>query len=120
MPDYGTGRCDFPAGSAVDLYRSVHGRLYELPEATKVYTGHDYMPNGRELRFMATIGEEKQKNIQLKGETTQQEFVRYRTERDRTLAAPKLLLPSIQVNIDAGHLPEPEKNGKRYLRIPIS
>lgn len=119
MPDYGTGRCDFPAGSATDLYRSVHDRLYSLPEDTKVYTGHDYMPNGRPLRFMATVGEEKKENIQLKVNTTSEEFVRFRTERDRTLAAPKLLLPSVQVNIDAGHLP-PLKNGKRFLRIPIS
>lgn len=120
MPDYGTGRCDFPAGSAVELYRSVHGRIYELPEDTKVYTGHDYMPNGRPLKFMATISEEKKHNIQLKADTSLEDFVQFRTERDRTLAAPKLLLPSVQVNIDAGHLPEPEKNGKRYLRIPIA
>jgi glyoxylase-like metal-dependent hydrolase (beta-lactamase superfamily II) len=120
MPDYGTGRCDFPAGSSEELYRSVHGRLYELPEDTKVYTGHDYLPNGRPLRFMATIAEEKKDNIQLKAKTSLEEFVRFRTERDRTLAAPKLLLPSVQVNIDAGHLPQPERNGKRYLRIPIS
>lgn len=119
MPDYGTGRCDFPAGSAVELYHSVHDRLYELPEDTKVYTGHDYMPNGRPLKFMATIAEEKNENIQLKAHTPLEEFVRFRTERDRTLAAPKLLLPSVQVNIDAGHLPEPAQNGKRYLRIPI-
>lgn len=120
MPDYGTGRCDFPAGSAVELYRSVHGRIYELPEDTKVYTGHDYMPNGRPLKFMATIAEEKKENIQLKSNTSLDEFVRFRTERDGTLAAPKLLLPSVQVNIDAGHLPGPAANGKRYLRIPIS
>ncbi len=120
MPDYGTGRCDFPAGSAVDLYRSVHGRIYELPEDTKVYTGHDYMPNGRPLKFMATIEEEKRENIQLKANTSLDEFVHFRTERDRGLAAPKLLLPSVQINIDAGHLPAPEKNGKRYLRIPVS
>lgn len=120
MPDYGTGRCDFPAGSAVELYRSVHGRIYELPEDTKVYTGHDYMPNGRPLKFMATIAEEKKDNIQLKADTSLDDFVRFRTERDQTLAAPKLLLPSVQVNIDAGHLPEPAKNGKRYLRIPVS
>lgn len=120
MPDYGTGRCDFPAGSAVDLYHSVHGRLYELPENTKVFTGHDYLPNGRALKFIATIAEEKMENIQLKAKTSLEEFVRFRNERDKTLAAPKLLLPSVQVNIDAGHLPEPEQNGKRYLRIPIS
>ncbi len=120
MPDYGTGRCDFPAGSATELYHSVHDRLYNLPENTKVYTGHDYLPNGRPLKFMATIAEEKNENIQLKAQTALDEFVRFRTERDRTLDAPKLLLPSVQVNIDAGHLPEPGKNGKRYLRIPIS
>lgn len=119
MPDYGTGRCDFPAGSATDLYHSVHNKLYELPGDTKVYTGHDYLPNGRPLRFMATIAEEKKSNIQLKAQTPIEEFVRFRTERDSTLAAPKLLLPSVQVNIDAGHLPEPAQNGKRYLRIPI-
>lgn len=119
MPDYGTGRCDFPAGSAEQLYHSVHDRIYNLPENTKVYTGHDYMPNGRPLRFMAPLDEEKKTNIQLKAQTSKEEFVRFRTERDKTLAAPKLLLPSIQVNIDAGRLPAPEKNGQSYLRIPI-
>lgn len=120
MPDYGTGRCDFPAGSAAELYHSVHNRLYELPEDTKVYTGHDYLPKGRPLKFMSTIAEEKKENIQLKAQTSLEEFVQFRTERDRTLAAPKLLLPSVQVNIDAGHLPMPDKNGKRFLRIPVS
>lgn len=120
MPDYGTGRCDFPEGSVVDLYHSVHDKLYKLPDSTKVYTGHDYLPNGRPLKFMTTIAEEKAGNIQLKDMTTLDEFVRFRTDRDRTLAAPKLLLPSVQINIDAGRLPEPAKNGKRYLRIPIS
>lgn len=119
MPDYGTGRCDFPGGSAAELYHSIHDRLYELPENTKVYTGHDYLPNGRPLKFMATIAEEKKENIQLKANTNVDEFVRFRTQRDLTLTAPKLLLPSVQVNIDAGHLPEPAKNGKRYLQIPI-
>jgi glyoxylase-like metal-dependent hydrolase (beta-lactamase superfamily II) len=120
MPDYGTGRCDFPAGSAVELYHSIHGRLYELPEDTKVYTGHDYLPNNRSLKFMATIAEEKKDNIQLKAQTPLDEFVRFRTERDRILTAPKLLLPSVQVNIAAGHLPRAGKNGNRYLKIPIS
>lgn len=119
MPDYGTGRCDFPAGSAEALYHSVHDRLYELPADTKVYTGHDYMPNGRPLRFMATVAEERAENVHLRAETSREEFVRFRTERDRTLDAPKLLLPSVQVNIDAGRLPPPSANGRRYLRIPI-
>lgn len=120
MPDYGTGRCDFPAGSSAELYHSIHERLYALPDETEVYTGHDYMPGGRPLRFKATIGEEKKHNIQLKQETGKDQFVHFRSERDRTLAAPKLLLPSIQVNIAAGHLPEPDARGKRFLRIPIS
>lgn len=119
MPDYGTGRCDFPAGSAKSLYHSIHDRLYELPDQTKVFTGHDYSPNGRPLRFMATIGEEKSNNIQLNTHTLEEEFVHFRIERDKTLNTPRLLLPSVQVNIDAGRLPQTDKNGKRYLRIPI-
>lgn len=119
MPDYGTGRCDFPAGSAEDLYHSVHDRLYALPDSVKVYTGHDYQPGDRPLRFVSTIGEEKRENIQLKAGTSKQDFVKFRTERDAKLAAPKLLLPSVQVNIDAGRLPPPSANGKRYLKIPI-
>lgn len=119
MPDYGTGRCDFPAGSAQDLYHSIHEKLYKLPDSTRVMTGHDYQPNGRELKYESTIGENKKSNVQLKEGTSEQEFIKFRTERDKTLAAPRLLLPSVQVNIDAGHLPEEEDNGSRYLRIPI-
>lgn len=119
MPDYGTGRCDFPKGSAEDLYESIKNKLYNLPDETIVYTGHDYQPGGRELRFCATIKEQKESNIRLKERTTQEEFVKFRKERDATLNAPKLLLPSIQVNIDAGHLPETESNGLRYLKIPL-
>lgn len=120
MPDYGTGRCDFPSGSASDLYHSVHDRLYELPDSTKVFTGHDYLPNGRSLKFISTIAEEKKENIQLKADTPEADFIRFRTERDRTLSAPKLLLPSVQVNINAGHLPSPDNNGKRFLKVPIA
>jgi len=119
MPDYGTGRCDFPAGSADDLYTSIHEKLYQLPDHTKVYTGHDYMPGGRELQFQSTIGEQKLNNIQLKEKTTRAEFVKMRTERDKTLKAPRLLLPSVQVNIDAGRLPPAENNGSSYLKIPL-
>lgn len=119
MPDFGTGRCDFPAGSAKDLYHSVHEKLYKLPDETRVLTGHDYQPGGRELKYESTIGESKKSNIQLKKETTEEEFVEFRTKRDATLAAPRLLLPSIQVNIDAGHLPEVEDNGTSYLKIPV-
>ena len=119
MPDYGTGRCDFPAGSAAALYESVHTKLYALPDHYKVFVGHDYLPNGRKLQFQSTIGQEKAQNIQLNAKTTREEFVHFRSTRDRSLAAPKLLLPSVQINIDAGHLPQPAANGIPYLKIPI-
>ncbi|AGH94486.1 MBL fold metallo-hydrolase [Pseudobdellovibrio exovorus] len=118
MPDYGTGRCDFPAGSADDLYSSVQ-KIYQLPDHYRVFVGHDYMPNGRELAFQSTIQEQKEQNIQLKSNTSREQFVSFRNARDKTLAAPRLLLPSVQVNIDAGHLPQPEDNGTKYLKIPI-
>ncbi|MCA9719179.1 MAG: MBL fold metallo-hydrolase [Myxococcales bacterium] len=120
MPDYGTGRCDFPAGSAEALYRSVHDRLYALPDATRVYVGHDYQPNGRPLAFETTIGESKRDNVQLRAETTLEDFVDFRTRRDATLKPPRLILPSLQVNIAAGRLPTPEGNGKRYLKLPLN
>ena len=120
MPDYGTGRCDFPAGSAEDLYASIKEKIYTLPAQTRIFVCHDYQPNGRKLEFQTTVGEEKEKNIQLKESTQKTEFVKFRSDRDKTLSAPKLLLPSIQVNIDAGKLPEPEENGRRYLKIPLS
>ncbi len=119
MPDYGVGRCDFPSGSADTLFESVTKRLYALPDSTRVFTGHDYQPNGRSLRFESTIGEQKQSNIQLSSKTQKASFVQFRKERDKNLQAPKLLLPSVQVNIDAGHLPAPRPNGRRYLAIPI-
>ena len=118
MPDSGTGRCDFPAGSSEDLYESIQ-KLYQLPESTRFFTCHDYMPNGRELRWESTIGESKRSNIQLNATISTSEYVAFRTARDRTLSAPRLLLPSIQVNTDGGHLPPPESNGKHYLKIPI-
>jgi glyoxylase-like metal-dependent hydrolase (beta-lactamase superfamily II) len=120
IEDYGTGRCDFPAGSADELYRSVHDKLYALPDATRVFVGHDYQPGGREVRSETTIGASKRHNIQLRGDTSQEEFVTFRKARDKTLAAPRLLLPSVQVNIDAGRLPRPHDNGMRYLAIPIN
>jgi len=120
MPDYGTGRCDFPGGSAKELYHSVHSRLYSLPEDTKVYVGHDYLPNGRDLKFETNIGESKKNNIQLSEKTSEAEYIAFRKARDQTLSAPKLLLPSIQVNIDAGKLPPKEANGVSYLKLPIS
>jgi glyoxylase-like metal-dependent hydrolase (beta-lactamase superfamily II) len=118
MPDYGTGRCDFPMGSAAHLYDSVQ-RLYAMPEDTKVYVGHDYQPEGRELRFQTTIGESKASNIQLKASTSKSDYVSFREARDKTLKAPRLLLPSLQVNIAAGKLPRPENNGMSYLKLPL-
>lgn len=119
MPDFGTGRCDFPAGSAEDLYKSISEEIYTLPDETKIWVGHDYQPNGRELKFQTTVKESKEDNIQLSSKTSKEQFFTFRTERDKTLAAPRLLLPSIQVNVDAGHLPKEEDNGMRYLKLPI-
>ncbi|MCO4772561.1 MAG: MBL fold metallo-hydrolase [Deltaproteobacteria bacterium] len=120
MPDSGTGRCDFPAGSAEDLYESVHDKLYALPDDTRVFVGHDYQPGGRDLAFETTIAAEKTGNIQLQGDTPRAQFVEFRTKRDAGLNAPKLLFPAVQVNIQAGHLPEPAENGTRYLKIPLA
>jgi len=120
MPDYGTGRCDFPKGSARDLYYSITKNLYSLPDQTKVYVGHDYKPGGRELRFQTTIGESKLQNIQLSSKTTETEYIAFRETRDKSLQAPRLLLPSIQININAGHLPKKESNGKSYLKLPLN
>jgi glyoxylase-like metal-dependent hydrolase (beta-lactamase superfamily II) len=119
IEDYGTGRCDFPGGSADALYTSVHDRLYALPEETRVFVGHDYQPGGRALRVQTTIGKSKAANVQLRGSTTREEFVAMRRGRDATLAAPRLLYPSVQINIDAGRLPAPRANGRRYLAIPV-
>lgn len=105
MPDYGTGRCDFPGASAAQLFRSVTEKLYTLPEHVLIYTGHDYCPQGRALRFQATVGEEKRENIHIKSTTREADFVRFRSERDATLDMPRLFYPSLQVNIDAGRLP---------------
>ena len=119
IEDYGTGRCDFPAGSADALYTSVHDKLYALPDATRVFVGHDYQPNGRALRWETTIGRSKESNIHVTASTSRAEFVARRTERDKKLDAPRLLFPSVQVNIDAGRLPRPRANGLRYLAIPL-
>lgn len=120
IEDYGTGRCDFPSGSADELYTSVHDKLYRLPDDTRVFVGHDYQPGQRELRFATTIGVSKRANIQLRTGTTREDFVRFRKERDATLKAPHLLFPSVQLNVNAGKLPPPHANGRRYLTIPLN
>lgn len=120
MPDFGTGRCDFPAGSAEDLYDSITSKLYTLPDDTRVFVGHDYLPGGRELQYESTIGQEKARNVQLPADRSREDFVHFRTERDKTLRPPNLIFQSVQVNVDAGHLPDPEGNGIRYLRMPMN
>ena len=120
MPDFGTARCDFPGGSSGDLYTSVR-KLYDtLPDSTRVYVGHDYQPGGRELLFQTSIGEEKSSNKQLKGDTSGDEFAAWRSERDGQLGMPKLIVPSLQVNLRNGAWPEAESNGIVYLKIPVN
>ena len=119
LPDSGPGRCDFPAGSAQDLYTSVHDRLYALPDETRVFVGHDYQPNGRSVQCESTIGEEKASNIQLTGDTPEDRFVELRETRDATLKAPRLLYQSVQVNIDAGQLPPGSTRSKAELKAPV-
>ena len=118
MPDVGSARCDFPGGSARDLYRSIR-RLLALPEATRLYLCHDYPPAGREARHETTVGEERALNVHVRDGVDEDAFVALRTRRDATLSMPTLILPAIQVNIRSGTLPPAEANGRRYLKIPI-
>jgi glyoxylase-like metal-dependent hydrolase (beta-lactamase superfamily II) len=120
MPDSGTGRCDFPGGSAEELYDSITSRIYTLPEQTRIFVGHDYQPGGRPVAYETTVADQKANNIQLPASRPRAEFVEFRTSRDATLSAPKLLFQSVQVNVDAGALPDPASNQKRYLKIPIN
>jgi len=118
MPDYGMARTDFPGGDARQLYRSIH-KLLELPPETRLFMCHDYKAPGREdYRWETTVAEER-RNVHLAACVTEDEFVAMREARDATLSTPKLLLPSIQVNIRAGRLPPAEENGVSYLRIPV-
>jgi glyoxylase-like metal-dependent hydrolase (beta-lactamase superfamily II) len=119
MPDYGTARCDFPGGSAEQLFDSIQ-RIYALPENTRLFMCHDYQPGGRELRFVTTVGEQKRSNIQLSRHTTKQQYVEFRKKRDAELDMPTLILPALQINIRAGEFPEPEADGKVYLKIPLN
>jgi glyoxylase-like metal-dependent hydrolase (beta-lactamase superfamily II) len=121
MPDYGTARCDFPGGDARTLYRSIH-RLTSLPDETRVFLCHDYKaPPGRtEFAWQTTIGAERTGNIHVRDGVTEDEFVAMRTQRDATLSMPRLILPSVQVNMNGGRLPPPEDNGVRYLKVPLN
>lgn len=120
MPDFGTARCDFPGGDAHTLYTSIQ-RLFELPGNTRVFLCHDYKAPGRdEYCNETTIAEQRQNNIHVREGITAEEFVAMRTERDATLSMPRLILPSVQVNMRAGELPPAENNGVRYLKIPLN
>ena len=119
MPDYGTARCDFPGGDARTLFRSIR-KLLDMPAETRLYMCHDYQPGGRELRYVSTVGEQRASNVHVRDGIGEDEFVAMRTARDAALDMPVLLLPSVQVNMRAGHLPEPESNGLRYLKIPLN
>ncbi len=118
MPDSGTARADFPGGSASRLWKTIQDIL-ALPDDTRVFTGHDYQPDGREPRWESTVAEQKAANTHISTCRSQAEFVALREARDRTLAMPKLILHALQVNINGGRLPEPEANGRRYLRFPL-
>jgi len=119
MPDYGTARADFPGGDAATLYRSIQ-RILALPPETRIFVGHDYLPAGRDKPvWQTTVAEERAANIHLRDGVTEEDFVRMRTARDKSLAAPRLILPSLQVNIRGGALPKPEQDGRVYLRTPV-
>ena len=119
MPDYGTARADFPGGDARQLYRSIR-RVLSLPDATRLFLCHDYKAPGRdEFAWETTVGEQRRTSVHVNDNVSEDEFVAMREARDATVSPPKLLLPSIQVNIRAGNFPEAEANGVRFLRIPV-
>jgi glyoxylase-like metal-dependent hydrolase (beta-lactamase superfamily II) len=119
MPDVGTARCDFPGGNAHQLYASIR-KLLAFPAGVRLYVCHDYPPDAREPQYMSTVGEQRQHNIHVHDGIDEATFVAMRTQRDKTLGMPTLLLPAIQVNVRAGHLPPAEDNGVTYLKIPIN
>jgi glyoxylase-like metal-dependent hydrolase (beta-lactamase superfamily II) len=119
MPDVGTARCDFPGGSASNLYRSIQSIL-KYPPSTKLYMCHDYPPDGRPPEYQSTVADQKKSNIHVHDGVTEAQFVAMRNKRDAGLEMPVLILPSIQVNIRAGHMPKPEGNGTAYLKIPLN
>ncbi len=119
LPDVGTARCDFPGGSASQLYESIQ-RLLALPAETVLFMCHDYPPEGREPQCQCTVQEQKEGNIHVHDGISVEQFCERRTARDKTLGMPRLILPSIQVNIRAGHFPKPESNGQVYLKLPVN
>ncbi|NVK00462.1 MAG: MBL fold metallo-hydrolase [Oceanospirillaceae bacterium] len=120
MPDYGTARCDFPGGDARTLYASVK-KIFSLPDETRMFMCHDYKAPGRDYYLNeTTVGEERQHNVHVGEGKSEADFVKMREERDATLSMPRLILPSVQVNMRAGHMPEPEENGQSYLKVPVN
>lgn len=120
MPDYGTARCDFPGGDARQLYRSVQ-KIFALPPQTRLFVCHDYLPPGRkDYRWEATIAEQRAHNIQINDDVTEDQFVAMRKRRDATLGVPRLIIPSVQVNMRAGQFPLSEDNGVTYLKVPVN
>ena len=119
MPDGGTARADFPGGDAHELYRSIR-KVLSLPEETRLFMCHDYGPNGREIRWETTVGEERKHNIHVRDGVTEEEFVAMRQARDATLDMPKLIIPSIQVNMRAGKLPPKDDSGRTFLKVPVN
>ena len=120
MPDFGTARCDFPGGSAETLYNSIQ-KILALPDETRIFVGHDYKAPGRdEFVWETSVADEKARNIHIGGGKSQADFVKMRSERDATLAMPKLIIPSLQVNMRAGQMPPADDEGKTYLKVPVN
>lgn len=120
MPDFGTARCDFPGGSADNLYNSIQ-KILALPEETRIFVGHDYLPEGRtEYVWETTVGEQIRANIHIGNQRSKDDFVQMREARDSSLPKPRLIIPSLQVNMRAGNFPEPEADGNRYLKVPLN
>ncbi len=120
MPDGGTARADFPGGDARTLFRSSRTLLETLPMGTRLFMCHDYGPNGRDIKWETTVAEERAHNIHVGDGISEDDYVMLREARDATLGMPKLIVPALQVNIRAGHLPEPDESGKRYLKVPLN
>ncbi len=119
MPDGGSARADFPGGDAGELYDSIQ-KILALPDDTRLFMCHDYGPNGRDIQWETTVADEKAHNIHVGAGKTREDFIKFRTERDAQLAMPRLIIPSIQVNMKAGNLPEPDDSGTRMLKVPLN
>ncbi|WP_435136952.1 MBL fold metallo-hydrolase [Pseudopelagicola sp. nBUS_19] len=120
MPDFGTARCDFPGGSSEELFNSIQ-KILSLPDETRIFVGHDYKAPGRnEFAWETTVGEQKARNIHVGEGKRKDAFVKMRDERDATLSMPKLIIPSLQINMRAGHMPEPDELGDIFLKVPIN